>query len=191
MPPHTLILKPNSTVMLLRNLDIKRSLGNGTRLMVVYLHDHVIDAEILTGNKQGERVLIPKIELAPFDANLPFILERIQFPLRLSYSMTINKSQGQTFDKLGISLPDPVFSWATLMWLSPGPVVPRISLFNLFKPVCTASLTMDTSHSMLCIRRFLDDNYAEKINESGKIRYHKFPDWSRTTYCNNKPTWRK
>ena len=35
MPPHRLILKPNSIVILLRNLDVQRGLCNGTRLMVV------------------------------------------------------------------------------------------------------------------------------------------------------------
>ena len=52
--------------------------------------------------------------MAPSDANLPFILERVQFPVRLSYCMTINKAQGQTFDKVGIYLPAPVFSHGQL-----------------------------------------------------------------------------
>ena len=100
--------------MLLRNLDIRRGLCNGTRLIVHRLHDRVLDAEILTGTHNGERVLIPRIKLAPSDASLPFTLQRIQFPLCLSYSMTINKSQGQTFDKLGIFLSAPVFSHGQL-----------------------------------------------------------------------------
>ncbi|XP_064641932.1 ATP-dependent DNA helicase PIF1-like [Lineus longissimus] len=109
MPPHRLILKPGVIVMLLRNLDIRRGLCNGTRLIVRQLHTHVIDAEILTGANKGDYVLIPRIKLAPSDVNLPFILERTQFPLKVSYCMTINKAQGQTFDKLGIFLPQSVF----------------------------------------------------------------------------------
>jgi ATP-dependent exoDNAse (exonuclease V) alpha subunit len=114
MPPHKLHLKIGAIIMLLRNLNIRRGLCNGTRLIVHRLHDRVLDAEILTGTHKGERVLIPRIKLAPSDASLPFILQRIQFPLRLSYSMTINKSQGQTFDKLGIFLSAPVFSHGQL-----------------------------------------------------------------------------
>ena len=58
--------------------------------------------------------MIPKLKLAPSDADLPFVLQRIQFPFRLAYSMTINKSQGQTFDNVGIFLPEPVFSHGQL-----------------------------------------------------------------------------
>ena len=100
--------------MLLRNLDIKKGKCNGTRLIVKHLHGHIIEAEILTGTHKGEYVFIPRIKLAPSDVSLPFTLERTQFPIRLSYCMTINKAQGQTFDKLGIFLPSPVFSHGQL-----------------------------------------------------------------------------
>ena len=114
MPPHKLMLKEGAIIMLLRNLDIRKGLCNGTRLIIRRLHRHVIDAEILTRSGKGERVLIPRIKLAPSDVALPFTLQRIQFPVRLPYSMTINKSQGQTFNKLGIFLESPVFSHGQL-----------------------------------------------------------------------------
>ena len=42
--------------------------------------------------------------LIPSDTDFPFLLRRIQFPVRLVHAMTINKSQRQTFDKVGIYL---------------------------------------------------------------------------------------
>lgn len=114
MPPHKLTLKPGCIIMLLRNLDLKRGLCNGTRLIVRRLHQHVLDAAILTGSNKGARVLIPRIRLAPSDTNLPFKLQRTQFPVRIAYCMTINKSQGQTFDKVGLYLQKPVFSHGQL-----------------------------------------------------------------------------
>lgn len=65
-------------------------------------------------DNQRKRVIIPRIELAPTDSVLPFTLRRRQFPVRLAYAMSINKSQGQTFGKVGIFLPKPVFSHGQL-----------------------------------------------------------------------------
>ena len=108
------MLKVGATVMLLRNMDTKRGLCNGVRLKIFKIHTSVLEAEIITGSHIGSRVLIPKLKLAPSDVNLPFILQCCQFPIRLSYVMTINKSQGQTFDKVSIFLPKPVFSHGQL-----------------------------------------------------------------------------
>ena len=110
MPPHKLNLKIGAIVMLLRNLDVNRGFCNGTRLIVRCLHNHTIDCEVATGSNKGRRSLIPRISLTPSDTFLPFKLRRRQFPIRLSFSMTINKSQEQTFNRLGLLLPQSVFS---------------------------------------------------------------------------------
>lgn len=114
MPPHKMSLKIGAIVMLLRNLDVNQGLCNGTRLIVRQLHNHTIDCEVATGSNKGNRILIPRITLTPSDAFLPFKLRRHQFPIRLSFAMTINKSQGQTFNRLGLLLPQPVFSHGQL-----------------------------------------------------------------------------
>ena len=114
MPPHKLNLKLNCVVMLLRNLSLKDGLCNGTRLIVRRLHTNVCDCEVLTGIRKGERVLIPRIIFAPGDTNLPFKLKRVQFPLRLAYVLTINKSQGQTFEEVGIYLEKACFGHGQL-----------------------------------------------------------------------------
>ncbi|XP_065641836.1 uncharacterized protein LOC136071699 [Hydra vulgaris] len=114
MPVHCLKLKIGAVIMLLRNLDLKGGLCNGTRLMVRALHNNYIDGEVLTGVSAGNRVFVPRVQLAPSDANLPFTLKRRQFPVRLAYSMTINKSQGQTFEKVGVYLKKPCFSHGQL-----------------------------------------------------------------------------
>ena len=105
MPPHCLKLKIGAIVMLLRNLDL-----NGIRLTVHAVCNNYINAEVLTGVSVGTKVCIPRVQLAPSGSGLSFTLKRRQYPIRLACSMTINKSQGQTFDSIGVYLKKPCFS---------------------------------------------------------------------------------
>ena len=114
LPPHNLSLKVDAIVMLLKNLDLKNGLTNGTRLRVRKIHKRVIEVEIITGFHSGKHHFLPKLVFEPSDSGLPFVLRRFQFPLRLAYCMTINKSQGQTFEKVGILLQKPCFSHGQL-----------------------------------------------------------------------------
>jgi len=59
-------------------------------------------------------VLIPRIRLLPNPETLPVPLKRLQFPVRLVFAMTINKSQGQSVEHVGINLQTSVFSHGQL-----------------------------------------------------------------------------
>ncbi|XP_026433790.1 ATP-dependent DNA helicase PIF1-like [Papaver somniferum] len=96
MPPFKLDLKVGCPVILMRNLAPSEGLCNGTRLLVAKCRKHVIQGIILTGDKAGEKVLLPRISFKPSASELNVNMTRRQFPVRVAYAMTINKSQGQS-----------------------------------------------------------------------------------------------
>jgi ATP-dependent DNA helicase PIF1 len=113
LPPYEMRLKSNAVVMLLRNLNVAKGLCNGTRLQVLDIGDRLLKAMILTGEKAGETVLLPRITVTD-DQSFPFPVHRHQFLVKLAFAMTINKGQGQTFKRLGIDLTIPVFDHGQL-----------------------------------------------------------------------------
>lgn len=113
-PEHRLVLKKGILIMLLRNLNPSEALCNGTKLLITDLGDRLIEAQILTVSNIGETVYIPKIMLCTKNKKWTFSLERRQFPIRVCYAMTINKSQGQSLNVVGLYLRNPVFSHGQL-----------------------------------------------------------------------------
>jgi len=62
------------------------------------MYDHTLDLESITSQGTGQRILLPRIDLTPSDSILPIPFTSRQFPIRIAFTMTINKAQGQTLD---------------------------------------------------------------------------------------------
>ena len=110
LPNHKLLLKVGIPMMLLRNIDQFAGLCNGKSLILSNLGKHVLRAEITTSSNIGKRVFIPRMNLTSSELSMGFRLQRCQYPLVVSYAMTINKSQGQSLSNVGIYLPKDVFT---------------------------------------------------------------------------------
>jgi ATP-dependent DNA helicase PIF1 len=133
---HELQLKVGVPILLLRNLNQSIGLCNGTKLIVKRLGQCVIEAEIITGNNVGKRVFIPRIIMSPSGTDWPFVLRRHQFPIRVAFAITINKSQGQTFNNVGVYLLSPVYSHGQLyVAISRVTSSANIKIFNGHGPV--------------------------------------------------------
>jgi ATP-dependent exoDNAse (exonuclease V) alpha subunit len=117
LPVAHLRIKLGCPVILLRNINKKRGLCNGTRATITHMSNRLLQVRVLTGDHAGETALIPRITLTPSLTNVDFAikLKRRQFPIQLAFAMTINKAQGQTLmTHIGIDLRKPVFSHSQL-----------------------------------------------------------------------------
>ncbi len=74
----------------------------------------MLECRLLSGNNAGKTVFIPRITINADTAELPIAFSRRQFPVRLAFAMTINKSQGQSVTYVGLDLHTPIFSHGQL-----------------------------------------------------------------------------
>lgn len=93
--PKILRLKEGCKVMLLKNLDTKNGLVNGSCGTVIYLDNQKI--KVLFDNKKLYSITTEEFE---YTLSNQLKIQRTQFPLCLAYGITIHKSQGMTINKL-------------------------------------------------------------------------------------------
>ena len=115
LPPHALRLRRGSLVILLRNYAPRKGLCNGTRLVVDRVCKRLLIVRVVSGPAKGNIEAIPRICCdSSGDLELPFVLRRFQFPVKLAWCITINKAQGQTVGgRLGIFCPFNFFATAS------------------------------------------------------------------------------
>lgn len=114
LPLAKLKLKEGCPIMILRNLNAAEGLCNGSQGIITQMRNRVLEVRLLTGEQAGQKVFIPCMSLVPADTQVPFQFCRRQFPVRVSFAMSINKSQGQSVKHVGINLVNPVFAHGQL-----------------------------------------------------------------------------
>ena len=110
LPLAKLEVKVGCPVMILKNLDQSRGVCNGSRGILTRYRSRVLEVRLITGQYAGETVFIPRVPNQPSDEENSFKFTRKQFPVRLCFAITINKSQGQSVKHVRLDLSSSVFT---------------------------------------------------------------------------------
>jgi len=110
VPLSKLEIKLGCPVIVLKNLDAANGVCNGSRGILRRYRHRVMEVELITGDHAGNKIFVPRIDNYPTDNQVAFKFCRRQFPIRLCFAMTVNKSQGQTVKHVGLDLRRPVFT---------------------------------------------------------------------------------
>ena len=128
VPDHIIILKKGDLCFVMRTLNRKEKLSNNTRVIIREIYRYSIKVE--TVSQHPKMFLIPRIK---FNVKLKFggfSIIRTQFPLRLAYAMTKNKSQGQGIPFTLNDIRNPPFSHGHLyVSMSRATDVDQVSFF--------------------------------------------------------------
>ena len=95
LPPTKLVLFEGCIVALHRNIDVTRGLTNGAKLIVKKINLYMLRVQIISNGLIAD---LPCMKLSGKASN-GIEFERLQFPIKLAYAITSNRSQGQTYSK--------------------------------------------------------------------------------------------
>ena len=132
VPYHKLYLKKNDICMVMRTLIRKEGLTKNLRVKILDIQPYMI--RVCTLNPTNRKFYnIPRIR---FSVTLPYgrsvSMDRKQFPLRLAYSITYNKSQGQEFQQVLVDIRNNPFTHGHLyVALSRIRIASTIRLFTM------------------------------------------------------------
>ena len=119
VPPHDLRLSVGCVCMLMRNMA--PGWTNGKRVVVLSITNYsvrVVDAEHWQGvdavHNADHVFCVPRILFDWKFSRSGMMLQRRQFPLRLAYAVTFNKSQGKTLQRAVVDLRSSAFAHGQL-----------------------------------------------------------------------------
>ena len=116
LPDHEIKLKKGFIVMILRNIRQKCVHVSGTRYVVVNTTKHLLFLRAVSQTSKGNSLVLRRMNCTPGMDDCPVLgFRRCQFPVRVCFAMTINKTQGQSVPgKLGLDLSSSCFAHGQL-----------------------------------------------------------------------------
>ena len=99
-------LVENSQIIVTRNIDVCEGIVNGTRGVIKYLHDNSVIIKDTEGRLHN--ISYYKDIIDETNKNNKYHISHL--PLKVSYALSIHKSQGMTIDALEIDLGENIFT---------------------------------------------------------------------------------
>ena len=177
VPPHDLKLAVGLVCMLMRN--IAPGLTNGKRCVVKRINNHsveVVSPEHWRGPHAqytaNEVHYIPRIIFHWKFSGLGMTVERRQFPLRLAYAVTFNKSQGKTLRKVVLDLRTPPFAHGQLYV-----ALSRVSTANHLVVLCDPDAIKHNNNEEwittinVVERKLLEDSLPPNLKAAFQVAY--------------------
>lgn len=154
LPPCNLQLKIGLIVIVLQNLNVMLCQD-------IWMGDNCINFKVHSSSAKGEWVF-SRIDLIPSNITFSYLLPRHQFPVKLSFAISINKSQEQTLDKLVFKLPSPVYTHGEL-YVTMSPVV--LKNYSRYKLTTTRSMvSIVEKEQKRCLTRDIEINTMLTVN---------------------------
>jgi hypothetical protein len=100
---------------------------------------NVIEVHLIGGEHAGKTAFIPRISITPSTEQLPFPMKRRQFPIMLSFAMSVNN---QSVAHVGLDLRTDVFAHGQL-YVALSRCTSRHWVKVLFKPDAISTATKD------------------------------------------------
>ncbi len=77
--------------------------------MIIHITPNILKNKILSGDFTNKKRFILRIKLNTSPEDFLYIVIRLQFPVRLYFNMTVNKSQRQSFNTITVDLQSQIF----------------------------------------------------------------------------------
>jgi hypothetical protein len=155
VPLHKLTLKVNDICFLTKTISRKDGLVNNARVKIVALNEFNIGVQTLEGAKY-EYVLGRSVHFFRMSYGQSFEVERRQFPLRLAYACTYNKSQAQTLAKVVCDVREALFAHGFLyVGMSRVRIAANMAFFSYDTQVEFDSIRKE--HYVICVNVVLQE----------------------------------
>jgi len=138
VPNHILKLKKGDVCLIMRPMKAY-DLPSNARVLIMGISDNFKMVKVKTLDAHPRIVYVPRMR---FNFHLrsksSYSMSRVQFPLRLCYAMSVNKSQGQSFEQALLDATSPNFSHGHCYV-----ALSRMRMYNMIRLIVNEDMVME------------------------------------------------